>query len=314
MKTVTMIVRHGLSKNEVSAYTLITSDYQTIQMSAVELEKAITSKKLTVTNLTVGSNGIVGTNGALDKYTLINMATGAVEGTPMAVVLDRVEKANKLLGYTVFAQNGTIVELSVNEAVSLCYQKLIANGKIRHTQNGDIVSSIGGDYPLREIEINKAPKGEISADILYFGTVVGAAVKYVGAIVSCTSAAQMSKIAAALSTSNAQIIGAAVKEGGQDVRKSLEIKRMGANSIFGAFDIGSLEKLIKAGAKLHNSVGNITVSAIKYTDGVPDEATVTLSSDWKPTAKQTASDSTATMEVNAYANKIVKVFGSIKIQ
>ena len=314
MKTVTMIVRHGLSKNEVSAYTLITSDYQTIQMSAAELAQAITSKKLAVTNLTVGSKGIEGTNGALDKYTLINTATGAVEGTPMAVVLDRVEKADKLLGYTVFAQNGTIVELNVSDAVSLCNQKLIANGKIRHTQHGDIVSSIGGDYPLREIEINKAPKGEISADILYFGTIVGATVKYVGAIVSCTSAAEMSKIASALSTSNAKIISAAVKEGGMEVRKSLAIKRIGANSIYGVFDIGSLEKLIKAGAKLHNKVGNITVSAIKYTDGVPDEATVTLSHDWKPTDMQASEDSATTSIVNDFAKKIVKVFGSIKIQ
>ena len=314
MKTLTMITRHGVSKNEISAYTLITSDYQTIQMSAAELAKAISGKKIAVTNLGVGAKGIEGTNGALDKYTLINMQTGMVEGTPRAVVLDRVEKGDKLIGYTVFSQNGTIVELSVADAVNLCNQKLIANGKLRHTQQGDIVSSIGGDYPLREIEIDKAPKGDITVDVLYFGTIVSSGAEYVGAIVSCTSAAEMSKISTALSNANAKVIASAVKVGGQGVRKSLAIQRMGANSIYGVFDIASLEKLLKAGAKLQNKVGNITVSAIKYTKGVPDEATVTLSSSWKPTDKQTAADDVITNTVKDYTKKIVDKFGGVKIQ
>lgn len=314
MKTLTMITRHGVSKNEISAYTLITSDYQTIQMSAAELAKAISGKKITVTNLGIGAKGIEGTNGALDKYTLINTQTGMVEGTPRAVVLDRVEKGDKLIGYTVFSQNGTIVELSVADAVNLCNQKLIANGKLRHTQQGDIVSSIGGDYPLREIEIDKAPKGDITVDVLYFGTIVSSGAEYVGAIVSCTSAAEMSKISTALSNANAKVIASAVKVGGQGVRKSLAIQRMGANSIYGVFDIASLEKLLKAGAKLQNKVGNITVSAIKYTKGVPDEATVTLSSSWKPTDKQTAADDVITNTVKDYTKKIVDKFGGVKIQ
>lgn len=314
MKTLTMITRHGVSKNEISAYTLITSDYQTIQMSAAELAKAISGKKIAVTNLGIGAKGIEGTNGALDKYTLINMQTGMVEGTPRAVVLDRVEKGDKLIGYTVFSQNGTIVELSVADAVNLCNQKLIANGKLRHTQQGDIVSSIGGDYPLREIEIDKAPKGDITVDVLYFGTIVSSGAEYVGAIVSCTSAAEMSKISTALSNANAKVIASAVKVGGQGVRKSLAIQRMGANSIYGVFDIASLEKLLKAGAKLQNKVGNITVSAIKYTKGVPDEATVTLSSSWKPTDKQTAADDVITNTVKDYTKKIVDKFGGVKIQ
>ncbi len=314
MKTLTMITRHGVSKNDISAYTLITSDYQTIQMSAAELAKAITGKKVVVTNLGVGAKGIEGTNGSIDKYTLINTQTGMVEGTPRAVVLDRIEKGDKLIGYTVFTQNGTIMELSIADAVNLCNQKLIANGKLRHTQQGDIVSSIGGDYPLREIEIDKAPKGEITVDILYFGTIIGSGAEYTGAIVSCTSAAEMSKISAALSKSNASVIASAVKIGGQGVRKSLAIQRMGANSIYGVFDIGSLEKLIKAGAKLQNKVGNITVSAIKYTKGVPDEATVTLSSAWKPTDKSTATSDSITEAAKNYTKKVVETFGSTKIQ
>lgn len=313
MKTLTMITRHGV-KGDISNYTLITSDYQTVQMSAADLTNAICSKKLAVTNLTVGAKGIESTNGAIDKYTLINSQTGMVDGIARAVILDRVEKNDKLIGYTLFSQYGTIVEISVKDAVELCNQKLLANGKIRHTQDGDIVSAIGGNYPLRTIKIADAPKGEITTDILYFGTIIGAKIEYVGAIVSCTSAAEMSKITSALSTANAKVIAEAVKVGGQSVRKSLAIQRMGANSIYGVFDIASLEKLIKAGAKLQNKVGNITVSAVKYTNGEPDEATVTLNSSWKPTDKETAAEDVITKAVKEYTRKVVGTFGSIKIQ
>lgn len=314
MKTLTMITRHGMSKSEITAYTLITADYQTVQMKVADLVKAIKSGKVAVTNLTVGAKGIESTNGSLDKYTLISDQTGAVDGTPRAVVLDRVEKGDKLIGYTVFSQNGTIVELPIAEAVALCNQKLIANGKIRHTQQGDIVQSIGGDYPLREIEIDKAPKGELSTDVLYFAKVAGTPIEYVGAIVSCTSAAEMSKIAAALSKSNAKVVSAAVKVGGQDVRKSLSVKRMGANSFYGVFDLGSLEKLIKAGAKVGNRVGNIAVSTVSYKGGNTEEVVVTFDSKWNQTSDKTSAADNMSKEANEFAAKVKSTFGGVKIQ
>lgn len=313
MKTLTMITRHGVSKSDISAYTLITSDYQTIQMAAAELAKAISSKKVTVTNLAVGAKGIEGTNGAIDKYTFVNTATGMVDGQARAVILDRIEKNDKLVGYTAFTQFGTIAEIGIPMAVELCNKKMIANGKIRHTQQGDIVSSIGGDYPLREVEIDKAPKGEITSDIIYFGTILGANTEYVGAIVSCTSAAEMNKISSALNRSNAAVIAKAAKLGGQGVRKSLEIQRMGANSLYGVFEISEFTKLVKAGSKIQNKVGGITVSAIKYSKDGVDEATVKLNSSWKPIDKEVDNGELAKL-VKDYTKKIVEKFGIIKIQ
>lgn len=313
MKNLTMITRHGASKTEITAYTLISTDYQTVQMSAADLTKAIKDKKIEVTNLTIGAKGIEGTNGALDKYTLINAQTGMVEGTPRAVILDRVEKNDKLIGYTVFSQHGTVIELSVKDAVELCNQKLVANGKIRHTQEGDIVSAIGGNYRLREIEIAKAPKGEITTDILYFGTIINAKTEYVGAIVSCTSATEMSKISNALMASNAKVVASATKVGGQAVRNALEIKRMGATSVYGVFEVSVLKKLVEKGAKIQNKIGNITVSAIKYTDGEADEATITLSKTWKVKG-QALDGSAAADKAKAYTKKVIDTFGSIKVK
>lgn len=313
MKNFTMITRHGSSKDAISAYTLISSDYQTVTMSVKDLSAAISSKKIAVTNLDLSKKGLVSTNGALDKYTLINSQTNQVEGVARAVILDRVEQNGKLVGYTVFTQNGTLAEVNIADAAALASKGLISNGKIRHTQDGDIVSAIGGTYPLRTISFSEAPKGEITTDILYFGTVVGVPTEYFGAIVSCTSATEMSQIIHMLSTSNASVINDVSKVAGQSVRESLAIKRMGANSLYGVFSIASLKKLLKANSKLRNQLGSITVSAIKYTDGEADEATVKLDSKWKVTGND-AAGSEATAAVKNYTKKIVTEFSGITIE
>lgn len=312
MNTFTMITRHGASKDNISGYTLISSDYQTVTMSTAKIQEAISAKKIAVTNLDLSKKGLVSTNGALDKYTFINMHTNQVEGIARAVILNRVEKAGKLVGYTMFTQTGTIAEVNIADAAALANKGLISNGKVRHTSDGDIVSAIGGTYPLREIEIDKAPKGEVSAELMYFGTVTGTGAEYFGAIVSCTSAAEMSKLTDILNKSNAKIISEVAKVGGQSVRESLAIKRMGANSLYGVFDISILEKLAKVNAKISNKVGNITVSAIKYTNGSADEATAKLNSEWKIVDSDTEG-SEASTTLKAYTKKIITKFSSIKI-
>ena len=313
MKTLTMITRHGINKDNISAYTLITSDYQTVTMSAKQLADALKKKSVYVTNMELTDKGLNSTNGALDKYTLINAQTNEVIGTPKAVILDRVEREGKLIGYTVFTQTGTLAELSVADATALADKKLISNGKIKHTSEGDIVSSIGGNYPLREIAIDKAPKGEINVDVLYFGVVKNNKANYVGAIISCTSAAEMSKLIDVINKSNASVVASVAKVGGQSVRQSLAVKRMGANSIYGIVDIETFEKLVKAKASLNNNLGKIIVSALDYSaDGDVSEATVELNNAWKVVGKN-GEDKNLSELASKYAQKLVEKFGSVKI-
>ena len=167
MARLTMITRHGETKSNVTAYTLINENYQTVVMPTTDLVRAISTGKITTTNLAVSAKGLVSTNGALDKYTFINSKTNMVEGTPRAVILDRVEQDGKLAGYTVFTQNGQIRKLSVPDAAALAAKGLIANGKIRHTAEGDSVSAIGGTYPLTVIALDKAPQGKVNIDIMF---------------------------------------------------------------------------------------------------------------------------------------------------
>lgn len=313
MKTLTMITRHGATKENITGYTLITSDYQTVQMSAKDLAAGISGKKFVVTNMEVTPKGLASINGALDKYTFVNTATNQVEGTARAVILDRVEQGGKLIGYTVFTQNGMLAELSVADAAALADKKMISNGKIKHTAEGNIVSAIGGTYPLREIPMNKAPKGEASVNLMYFGTVVGAPVDYFGAIISCTSATEMSKITDALSKSNAKVIATVAKVGGQHVRESLAIKRFGANSLYGVFEVAMLAKLSSAGAKVQSKLGSLTVSAIKYVNDGVEEDTIKLSTDWK-VIESNVSDSDTGKKVKTYTKKLVDEFSAVKVE
>lgn len=313
-KTFTMIVRHG-SKSATTAYTLISSDYQTIKVDANTLINDLASKKYAVSNLDVQDGKLVGTNGALSRYTLIDDATGAVLGTSRAVILNRVEKNNKLVGYTVFTHTGTLAELNVADAVALCNKKLISNGKLRHIDSGDIVSAIGGNYPLRELKTSEAPKGTTTVDLLYFGSIVSADVKYFGAIVSCTSATEMSRLNSVLVDNNAKVVAKAVAVAGKDARDGLAMQRTGANSVFGVFSISILDKFIKSNAVLQNRLGNeIPVSVVKYGEDGTDEGTVKLNKQFKIVNAVQDNGSALDKKAQAYAKKLIEKFGNVKIK
>lgn len=137
--------------------------------------------------------------------------------------------------------------------------------------------------------------------------------EYFGAIISCTSAAEMSRLATILHQSNANVIAEAVKFGGQDVRNQLKIQRMGTNSLYGAFELPVLEKLIKAQAKVENKLKSIAVSVIKYDkDFSSTEGKIELGRDWKPKARP--EEGPLSGAVTEYAKAVVAKFGSVKVE
>lgn len=309
MTTFTMITRHGASKDNITGYTLISSEYQTVTVDAKTLIDNIVNKKIVVTNLAIENGKLVSTNGAVDKYTFINSSTNMVEGTPRAVILDRVEANGKLLGYTVFTQMGTLAEVNVADAVKLCNSKLLSNGKIRHTESGDIVSAIGGNFNLRQISIDKAPKGKTTVNLMYFSTDVNTKSEYFGAIVDCTSAAEIARISNTLAKSNANLIGNVAKIAGQSVRSSLAIQRFGANSMYGVFTNDMLAALIKNGATVEAKMGNILVSTIKYDNGdVCEEATAKLSKAFDVVETKNTGDATVDKTLANYVTKLREKF------
>jgi hypothetical protein len=311
-----MITRHGKAKEEATAFTLLSSDYQTITVSAKELVLGMKSGKLIVNNLEYDGKKIVSTNGAMDNYTLIDTTTNTIVGEPKAVIIDRVEKGGKLVGYTMFNRAGKLVEISVVDASALAGMKLISNGKIRPTENGDIVSAIGGSYNLREIKLEEAPKGEIEINLMYFATTIGVDSEYFGAIISSSSAVEMSKIADELAESNARVIGN-VKKISETATKSLGMQRFGANGVYGVFEIAELKKLLLKNPKaLQNKAGVIAVSAVEY---YPDgdtvgtiESVAKLSNSWK-IIDGTFKNPKTEKAVKVLTNKVIMDFSKVNI-
>lgn len=266
MANFTMITRHGVEKGQTTHYTLINEAYQTVTLPAAEVANILASKAHVIHNLALGDgNKIISTNGAIDKYTFINNATNQVVGTARAVILDRVEQGDKLIGYTVFTQNGQIREMSVAEASALASKNLVSNGKIRHTKDGDTVSAIGGTYPLRTIKIEQAPKGELKIDVLFCAEALGTkSINYVGAIVCNDSAVAMNKITEILTADNAKVKAQVAAISGNKDTASLSIKRFGANGIYGVFSFEAIEKLFTKTNKITYANNKVIVSVINY--------------------------------------------------
>lgn len=316
MSTFTMIAVYASTKTGsdvkgITGYSLISSDYQTVMIDTATLAKNIANKSMSVTNLGIKDGKIVSTNGALDRYNIISNQTNAIIGTPMAVILDRVERDGKLVGYTIFTQDGRIKETSVTEAVTLCNNKLISNGKIRHTDSGDIVSAIGGNYVLRQIEPLKAPTGQTTVDLMYFEE-DSRGNKYFGAIISCTSAVEMGKISNTFGKSNTELVERLSKVR-ENAQRDLGVQRVNTNSIFGAFPLDMFDKLTKvktADIKFRILADNILVSSY----GTDKPSVVKLNKSLKIVEADKSAGEKQYEKTFAFAQEIIKRYtGVIKI-
>ena len=88
---------------------------------------------------------------------------------------------------------------------------------------------------------------------------------------------------------------------------------MGTNSLYGAFELPVLEKLVKAQAKVENKLKSIAVSVIKYDkDFSSTEGKIELGRDWKPKARP--EEGPLSGAVTEYAKAVVAKFGSVKVE
>lgn len=269
----TMVTRHGLNVKEPAvAYTLISSRYEISTIGAQELAHKITTGSLDVTNLAVEGGKIVSTNGAMDKYTFINVQTHQVEGKPSGVIIDRFEEKGKLVGYTIFLHTGRLKTATVAEAVSLQEKGLIANGKIRHTDSGDIVSSIKGEYNIREVKPTEAPKGKLKASTGFVAGTIGVKSHYVGVILSATSASRLSEVYKVLHESNMKLSKEAVAAAGSNEEAAkrasvaFEPIRIDAAEVYIVIDIATFKQLLKIVDSVEfGRDGVLRASCVKYT-------------------------------------------------
>lgn len=297
----TMITRIGKSNKEVSAYTLINENYETKTVKVSALAKILATDKSGVTNLALKDGKIVSTNGALDNYTLIDtdeQPGNAIKNTPRAVILNRAEQNGKLIGYTAYMTNGAIAELSVAQAVELVNKKLVANGKIKHTQSGDIVSSIGGEYPLRVIKVAEAPKAEIVCKPMLFNKVSN--IECFGIVVKSTSAVQMTAINKVLEAANKSLVAKIEKAGLE--KEAFENQRVSATGVYAVIEEKEAAKIF---GKTKVDFGGMVVSVI---DKSGEEIVVSVNSDKTIGKVLTKSDEAKVNAVKKVAEKVVTLF------
>ena len=264
MKYLTMVARCGEPKVAANLlkYTLIGDDFSIHTMTGDKLAAAINDGKAVVTNMAVSAKGLVSTNGALDKYTLIHPAGGII-GTPRVVILNRVETNGKLTGYIVFNVDGMVSQITVADAAALATKGGIANGKIRHTAEGDIVAAIGGTYPLLEKVIKTPKTDKPTVDIVFFGSALkdGKLVKFAGATVTSKDAMAIRKIHTTLDSNNKKLTNKLGADYGYtaDDLKSFEIKQAPGAGFYGVYPLAVVEKLMETG-KVKCSIGKLMVS------------------------------------------------------
>lgn len=282
MTTFTMVgFRKASEKDKTAlAYTLIDGSFNIVNLTAADVASGIASKKFVVTNMEFVGGELKVSNGAASNYTrLIVQTNQLIPGK--AVILNRIERNGKLAGYVVYDTYGTIREVTVADAVEM-YNKLggFANGKIRHTADGDIISSISGNYPLIQVSIeSKSASGKVKVLVNYITKALGEtkSAKFAGVILDCENVATLSNLYKKLGEGN-KALKAALKELGADEKQmiSIETCRITETMLFFIVKATDLQDLCALKAKDVSVVpgfGDHTfLSCIDYTTG--DESIV----------------------------------------
>ncbi len=321
MKTLTMVMRCGCKGDSIykMTHTLIADDYSIVRLNGDAILEGIKSKKFVVTNMGITEKGLVVNNGAADKYTLIDAMTNAVKGKASPVVINRAETNGKLLGYVIFNTDGVLQEINVQQALIIHGVTPFANGKIRHTKDGDIIQSIEGNCPVRVIEVSKAPAGDINVDLIFLGSAIGtgtAKVKYAGIILDCENAAILSKLHGKLMGENKKLVDK-VFDLSQDKKtfESLAVKRTGTAGFYGVFPTAVVFELIKkAGNKVSIAFEDLMVSCIDYKeDGTESMVKLSKSNGLKPSGKK-AGTAQSEKALKEYVEEVLNAFKSVKVE
>lgn len=304
MKTLTMVARAAaLSKGKIVdesdvVYNLIAEDYSAVVLSAKDLAKKIAAKEVEVTNLGIEGGKLVATNGAMEKYPLLDLVTNQYVTKPAAVILNRVEVNDKLLGYTVLCADGIIRELVLSKALELYKTVTIANGKIRHTNDGDIISSIKGNYPLRVLEIKNVAPSTISLNTTFITEAVGnkaGKITYVGVLVDCSNAADMAKMFEKLREDNKKVrAGVKLLGASEEVMNKLKIERSIGTSLYVVMTLNTYLSLVSdKNSKVSFPMGDLLVSGIDYSNDSIVESLLKISPDFKLSKVKDGNEKTA---------------------
>lgn len=315
-QTLTLVMRVGTTEKDIQNYVFISDTYAVVTLSTREVVDAINNKKAVFNNVGISDKGIVSTNGAITNYTLFNPETNEVIGESKAVVIDRVEREGKLVGYTIFNKNGILQEVTVDQAVQIEKKSVgFANGKIRHTNSGDIISSIAGNFNLKTLSSVKTEPA-LNLTVVFFGSAIKskpeAALKYVGLIVECDNAAALSKVYGMIEKDNSDLRNS-MNTLANNSKESDHFKLIRTNKagVYGVLSFKAFESLLEKANKEFRSVsGTLTIACTDLDlyddddDGV--ESSITLDSSNKP-VRSTKGSNRSNAALKSYTDEVLKL-------
>lgn len=115
------------------------------------LKKAMSSGLVKIDNLEVHNGEIIGSNGDISRYTILNRDGTLLETRHAIVVINQLQN----VGYTIVGYKGQTSKIRTEELLAEAKRYGgIANGKIVTKDNITYVSSISGSYELVELRIN----------------------------------------------------------------------------------------------------------------------------------------------------------------
>lgn len=317
MKYATMVMKAGNIKDKPSLmnYTLIGDDLSIHTMTGAKLEEVIKSKKITVTNMAVNAQGLTSTNGSIKNYTTIGM-DGAIVGKPRCVILARKEVDGKLNSFLVFNINGAIGFMSPAQAAKLAEAGLIANGKVRHTNEGDVVSAIGGTYPLYEEKTSKAKASKsdkITIDVVFFGSALGDdnVLRYAGVITTGKNAAVMARLHKVLKEANEKLQIALKDRSGYTKKQmdNLSIKMAPGAGFYGVYPLSKIKGLIESSGGCKASVRTVMIGCTDCTkDGDNSESIIFYDTKDKKIIKTIDATEKANAGAKEYYNYVVEKY------
>lgn len=109
-----------------------------------------------VENLGLVDGEIIGTNGSLERYPVIDRNGNLLSKVSPLIILSQIGD----VGYRVVDYKGTVKKARVTDVVEYAKKYGIANGKVVMRNNIEFVSSIVGSYPIEKVAKGKYESGD----------------------------------------------------------------------------------------------------------------------------------------------------------
>lgn len=163
-----MLIALIVRGKDIIKYRLISLDGQKAEVydaTENQIVTVIKNKSMDISNIRIQGGKVKGYGAKLNRYAQLNENGQLTSEKSPLVVINRIVKDGRVIGYKVSDYKGTVVNGKLDDVVNYAVKNGIANGKIVEKEGKKFISSILDEYSENEIKqpiINTADKAERS--------------------------------------------------------------------------------------------------------------------------------------------------------